>query len=77
MYKIPTIHNFASLFTLSNDWPRHSKRLRNKFPNLTDADLNFEIGKENELLVRLEGKLNKSREEVVRMVRNGRMDSFD
>jgi hypothetical protein len=76
MYKIPTIHNFSSLFTLSNDWPRHSKRLRQRFPHLTDADLNFEYGKENDLLVRLEGRLNKSREEVIRIVRNGRMDRF-
>jgi hypothetical protein len=77
MYKIPTMHTFDSLLTIGSDWPRHAKRLRNWYPHLTDEDLQSEPGRENEMLLRLEGRLNKSREEVVRIVRNVRMDRFD
>jgi len=39
--------------------------LKEKYSQLTDADLKFEAGKENELLGKVETKLNKKREEVL------------
>jgi hypothetical protein len=77
MYKIPTMHNFDSLITIDGDWPNHSKRLRNEYPHLTDADLLYESGKEKELMMRLVDRLNISREEVIRLLRNARMDRFN
>jgi hypothetical protein len=39
-----------------------------KYPQLTDADLKFEPGKESELLSRLESRLKKTREEVISLI---------
>ena len=39
--------------------------LKEKFSELTDADLKFQPGKEKDLIERLEMRLSKKREEVV------------
>jgi hypothetical protein len=36
---------------------------------LTDADLKFEAGKENDLLQRVQTRLNKKREEVINIIK--------
>jgi hypothetical protein len=56
-------------FTIIGDWAVQSKELRKKYSRLTDQDLKFEAGKENELLSRIEKKLNKKRDEVISMIR--------
>jgi len=38
---------------------------------LTDADLKFEAGKENELLERIGKRLNKKREELINIIKKG------
>jgi hypothetical protein len=38
---------------------------------LTDADLKFETGKEEDLLKRIETRLNKKRDEVINNIRKG------
>jgi predicted negative regulator of RcsB-dependent stress response len=45
-----------------------SKKLKAKYPQLTDADLKFESGKEDEMIGRLEKKLSKSNEEVIEIL---------
>lgn len=55
-------------FKITGNWPEHAKRLQDKFSQLTDADLKFEAGKENELLGRVENRLNKKREEVINII---------
>jgi hypothetical protein len=45
-----------------NCWDSQKKELKEKHVELTDADLSFEQGKENELLNRIEAALNKNRE---------------
>lgn len=55
-------------FKISGDWTKQSHQLKEKFSQLTDTDLKFEPGKENELLQRVETRLNKNREEVINII---------
>jgi len=58
-------------FKITGNWDQQSKQLKEKFNQLTDADLKFEDGKENELLTRVESRLNKKREEVINIIKKG------
>lgn len=58
-------------FKISGDWDLQSKQLREKFAHLTDADVKFETGKENELLNRIGNRLGKKREEVISILNEG------
>jgi uncharacterized protein YjbJ (UPF0337 family) len=58
-------------FTITGDWARQSKTLKETFTTLTDADLNFENGKENDLLSRIQTRLGKKRDEVIELLRGG------
>lgn len=64
-----TQEQLSEEFKINGDWYTQSKILREKFVQLTDADLKFEPGKENELLKRVETKLNKKREEVIAIIK--------
>lgn len=55
-------------FKISSNWVAQSKKLKTKFPQLTDSDLKFETGKENELLGRIEKRLGKNRVEVIDII---------
>lgn len=57
-------------FKITGSWDTKSKKLKAKYPQLTDADLKFEPGKESELLSRLESRLKKTREEVISVIRS-------
>jgi hypothetical protein len=46
-------------FKITGDWNVQSEQLKQKFVQLTDADLKFEVGQEEDLLKRVEAKLNK------------------
>jgi hypothetical protein len=50
---------------ITGNWEAKSKKLKAKYPQLTESDLKFEPGKESELLSRLESRLKKTREEVI------------
>lgn len=58
-------------FKIIGNWENQSKELKSKFSQLTDADLKFEKGKENDLLKRVETRLNKKREEVINIIKKG------
>jgi hypothetical protein len=58
-------------FKITGDWTVQSKQLKEKYSQLTDADLKFEPGKENDLLKRVETRLNKKREEVINIIKKG------
>ncbi|MCH6201811.1 hypothetical protein MMU07_19685 [Aquiflexum sp. LQ15W] len=60
-------------YQVYGDWGRQSTHLQEKFPELTDDDLEFEEGKEDELIRRIEVRLNKNHEEVVKFLRIGHM----
>ena len=56
-------------FKITGDWKVQSKSLKQKFPLLTDEDLQLETGKENELLQRMQKRLSKNREEVIFLIK--------
>lgn len=49
---------------ITGNWSEIRTKLKEKFIKLTDDDLFFKEGKEDELLARLERKLGKSKEEI-------------
>ncbi|MGS4344016.1 hypothetical protein ACKUSY_00185 [Myroides odoratus] len=51
-----------------SNWDESSKKLKEQFSQLTDVDLKYEVGKENDLLNRLEKKMNKKRSEVIDLI---------
>ena len=57
-------------FKITKDWDWQSKQvLKEKYGQLTLADVNFETGKEFELLTRLVVRLNKSYHEVINILK--------
>jgi hypothetical protein len=57
-------------FKITGSWEKQSKQLKKKFSQLTNADMKLEAGKDNELLIRIETRLNKNREEVINLIKN-------
>lgn len=53
---------------IKGNWNEQKGKLKQKFANLTDDDLMFEEGKEDELLGRLQKKLGKSKEELNKII---------
>ena len=60
-------------FTLTGDWTKQSAQLKKTFSQLTDSDLKFEKGKENDLLSRLQTRLGKRRTEVIELLKGGQV----
>jgi hypothetical protein len=58
-------------FAITGNWVDQSKQLKEKYAQLTDSDLQFEIGKESELLSRVESRLSKNRDEVIAIIKDG------
>jgi hypothetical protein len=56
-------------FQITGDWNAQSKELKKKYSRLTDADLKFEPGKEEDMLKRVVARLGKKREEVIKIIR--------
>ncbi len=56
---------------ITGNWNKQSQQLKEKYPQLTDADLAFEFGKETELVKRIQTRLNKKTEEVESLLRKG------
>ena len=53
---------------IKGSWNEIKGKLKQQFGNLTDNDLTFAEGKEDELLGRLQKKLGKSKEELRVMI---------
>ncbi len=64
--KIKNLENFK----ITGNWERQAKQLKKKFSQLTNADMKLESGKDDELLTRIETRLNKTREEVINLIKN-------
>ena len=56
-------------FRISDNWETKSKLLRRRYPQLTPSDLSF-TADENDLLERIQQRLNKKRAEVVEIIKN-------
>lgn len=55
-------------FKVIGNWKTLSKRLNAKFAQLTESDLKFETGKEEDLIKRIETRLHKKRDEVIQLL---------
>ena len=53
---------------IKGNWNEIKGKLKQKFADLTDDDLTFAEGKEDEMLGRLQHRLGKSEEEVRRAI---------
>jgi hypothetical protein len=71
-----TFSKYTSSFTIEGDWAFRAEQLKKEFSELTDADLLFERGRENELITRLKSRLNKSREVVINLIKKVRLERF-
>jgi uncharacterized protein YjbJ (UPF0337 family) len=60
--------NDMNNLALKGKWNEVKGKLKQKYSNLTDDDLTFAEGKEDELIGRLQQKLGKEKEEVRRML---------
>ncbi len=49
-------------------WSAVKGVLKQRYETLTDEDLNVRIGREGDLISRLQKKLNKSRSDIVRII---------
>jgi uncharacterized protein YjbJ (UPF0337 family) len=53
---------------IKGSWNEMKGKLKQQFGNLTDDDLTFADGKEDELLGRLQKKLGKSKDDIRKMI---------
>ena len=53
---------------LKGNWNEVAGKLKQQYANLTDDDLLFKEGKEEELLGRLQNKLGKTKEELRKII---------
>jgi hypothetical protein len=54
---------------LEAEWSTISEKLRSRFPKLTESDVNYEKGYEEDLLERIGIKIKKSRTEVLTLIK--------
>ena len=54
-----------NVLNLKSSWNEVKEKLKEHNIDLSDEDLVYQPGQENELITRLEKKLNKSRQEVI------------
>ena len=55
---------------IKGNWNKIKGNLKQEYAELTDNDLMYEEGKEDELMGRLQNKLGKSRQEVAQAIEN-------
>ena len=53
---------------LKGNWNETAGKLKQQYANLTDDDLLFKEGKEEELLGRLQAKVGKTKEELRKLI---------
>jgi uncharacterized protein YjbJ (UPF0337 family) len=57
-----------TILRLDKPWSEVKERIKETNIELTDEDLDLQPGKENELLQRLQSKLHKSKEEIIKWI---------
>lgn len=57
-----------NILNIKGTWNEMTGKLKQKYANLTDDDLLFAEGKEDELLGRLQNKLGKTKEEIRELI---------
>ncbi len=61
----------AEITINDQDWSRLKIKLKRKYNHLTDEDLNYQAGQEEELIQRLMKRVNRNREYVVFTLNKG------
>ena len=56
--------------TFQGEWNEVKGKLKQKYAMLTDDDLTYAVGKEDELLGRLQKKLGKQKDELIKLIRD-------
>jgi uncharacterized protein YjbJ (UPF0337 family) len=54
---------------LQENWRVSKEKLKQKYPNLTDNDLAYILGKEDEMIDQIQRKTGESRDEIERYLR--------
>lgn len=54
--------------TIEGNWNQVKGKLKQKYSDLTDDDLTFQEGKEDEIYGRLQSKLGKTKDEVKELI---------
>jgi|688.fasta_scaffold355646_3 uncharacterized protein YjbJ (UPF0337 family) len=57
-----------TLNPIKGNWSEQKTKLKAKFSNLTDADLQYENGKKDEMLTKIHVKLGKTKEELASII---------
>jgi uncharacterized protein YjbJ (UPF0337 family) len=57
-----------NLTDIKVNWNETKRKLKLKIIELTDSDLLFVKGRQNEMLGRLQGKLGKTKEEIILLI---------
>ena len=57
-------------FAIDGSWNQFKGKLRQQFGQLTDDDLTFSEGKEDELIGRLQKRLGKTKDEIRKELRS-------
>lgn len=55
---------------ITGDWNTLKAKLKKQHPELTNDDLAYTVGKEDELVTRLEKRLGETKENVIEMIEN-------
>jgi uncharacterized protein YjbJ (UPF0337 family) len=66
--QVTPLKNMANITELKGNWNETKGKLKQKFAILTDNDLLFEEGKQEELLGRLQARLGKTKEEMQKII---------
>jgi uncharacterized protein YjbJ (UPF0337 family) len=53
---------------VKTNWTEQKAKLKAKFPVLSDDDLKYEDGKKDEMMAKLQTKLNKSKDELATII---------
>jgi len=55
--------------TLQENWSLLKEKMKQKYPNLTDNDLAYVLGRENEVIDQIQRKTGESRDEIEKYLR--------
>lgn len=58
-------------FKMTGNWSKQVQLLQDKFAQLTDADLQYSEGHEDELIDRIAERIHKKRDEVINIIKKG------
>jgi uncharacterized protein YjbJ (UPF0337 family) len=56
------------ILTIKREWSELKGKLKDKYKNLTDRDVEFEKGKYEEMMANLQMKLDKTRQELIKIL---------